>query len=346
MSVRRGGINLPTVASRLLSPHDFSSSCDDSYLPDARHLMARLLPFAALVLAMLFWGSAPAFTRFLVVSMPPADLLVMRFAVVGPLYAFYVFAISGWRIARSDLPRLIAVSLIGMACYNLAMNFGLARTPAGVAGLIVATQPLLIIFGTSLVNRERPRGAAIVGSLVAIAGTIVLFGNALKASGSGGSVTLAGVGLMFLSGLAWSFFVIAGKPLIERYGAIRITTATVMIATLPMLSLASATTPHTVATLSAAAWLAFTYITACAMICGTMCWNYAVGRLHASLTAPFLFSIPVIAVATGHVVLGETISASMASGGALIIAGVAWAQFAGRYRRLTARDTARPMRAN
>ena len=318
---------------------------DDSHLPYSGHLMVRLLPFAALVLAMLFWGSAPAFTRFLVTSMPPGDLLVMRFAVVGPIYALYVLGVSGWRIARSDLPRLIAVSLIGMAGYNLAMNFGLARTPAGVAGLIVATQPLLIIFGTSMVNRERPRRAAIVGSLVAIIGTVVLFGNALTAPDAS-SVTLAGVGLMFASGVAWSFFVIAGKPLIERYGSIRITTATVMIATLPMLSLATAQTPHTVATLPAAAWLAFAYVTACAMICGTLCWNYAVGRLHASLTAPFLFSIPVIAVVSGHVVLGETISASMAAGGALIIAGVAWAQFAGRYRRLTGSDTARPMRAS
>ncbi len=308
--------------------------------------MARFLPFAALVLAMLFWGSAPAFTRFLVTSMPPGDLLVMRFAVVGPIYGLYVFGVSGWRIARGDLPRLIAVSLVGMAGYNLAMNFGLAHTPAGVAGLIVATQPLLIIFGTSLVNRERPRRAAIVGSLVAIIGTIVLFGDALTASGNSGSVTLTGVGLMFASGVAWSLFVIAGKPLIERYGSIRITTATVMIATLPMLSLATAQTPHTVATLPAAAWLAFAYVTACAMMCGTLCWNFAVGRLHASLTAPFLFSIPVIAVVSGHVILGETISTSMAAGGALIIAGVAWAQFGGRYRRLTARDTARPMRAS
>ncbi len=307
--------------------------------------MAKLLPFLALVVTMVFWGSAPAFTRLLVTSMPPGDLLVMRFAIVGPLYALFVFAISGWHVARSDLVRLIAVGLLGMTCYNLCMNFGLARTPAGIAGLIVTTQPLLIIFGTSLINRERPRGPAIFGSLVAVAGTVMLFGDDLMGTG-GRDLSFVGVGLMFLSGLAWSFFVITGKPLIERYGSVQITTTTVMISTLPMLTLANAETPHTVATLPPAGWLAFAYITACGMICGTLCWNYAVGRLHASATAPFLYSIPVIAVTTGHVVLGETVTASMAAGGALIIAGVAWAQFAGRYRRLSAPGTARPMRSN
>jgi len=159
-------------------------------------------------------------------------------------------------------------------------------------------------------------------------------------------VSFIGVGLMFASGVAWSVFVITSKPLIERYGAVQITTATVMISTLPMLSLANAETPHTVATLTPAAWLAFAYVTVCGMICGTMCWNYAVGRLHASVTAPFLYSIPVIAVASAHLVLGESVTLSMAAGGALIIAGVAWAQFGGRYRRLSADNAARPMRAN
>ena len=296
-------------------------------------MRARLLPFLALIVTMVFWGSAPAFTRLLVTSMPPGDLLVMRFALVGPLYALFVFAVTGWRIARADLPRLVFISLVGMTGYNLAMNFGLARTPAGIAGLIVATQPLLIIFGSSLINREKPRRAAIAGSAIAILGTLVLFSNGLAATGAG-PVSFAGVGLMFASGLAWSIFVIASKPLIERYGAVQITTATVIISTLPMLSLASPQTPHTVAAFTPAAWLAFAYITACGMICGTLCWNFAVGRLHASVTAPFLYSIPVIAVASAHLVLGEEVSLPMAAGGVLIIAGVAWVQFGGRYRRL------------
>jgi drug/metabolite transporter (DMT)-like permease len=307
--------------------------------------MARFLPYIALVVTMVFWGSAPAFTRLLVTAMPPGDLLVMRFGVVGPLYAGVIFMVTGWRIARGDLVRLIAISLIGMSGFSLAMNFGMVYTPAGIAGLIVATQPLIIIFGTSLVTREKPRGAAIVGSLMAIAGTVVLFWDGLIAPGPG-ALSPLGVGLMFLSGLFWSYYVIVGKPLIERYGTVQITATTVMISTLPMLSLATSATPHTIATLPAGGWLAFAYLTVCGMIFATLCWNYAVGRLHSSLTAPFLYSIPVIAVVTGHVVLGEAITASMAAGGALIIAGVAWAQFAGRYRRLTARGTARPMRSN
>lgn len=294
---------------------------------------AKLLPFLALIVTMMFWGSAPTFTRLLVTHMPPADLLVMRFSLVGPLYAILIFAVSGWRIALRDLPRLVFISLVGMTGYNLCMNFGLARTPAGIAGLIVATQPLLIIFGTSLINRERPRMAAIAGSAVAVFGTLVLFSDGLTASGAG-PVSFAGVGLMFSSGLAWSIFVIASKPLIERYGAVQITMTTVMISTLPMLSLASPGTPHTVTAFTPGAWLAFAYVTIFGMICGTMCWNFAVGRLHASLTAPFLYSIPVIAVASAHLVLGEHVTPAMAAGGVLIIAGVAWAQFGGRYRRL------------
>jgi len=321
------------------------AAASDEAVKTAVVTRARFLPFLALIVTMVFWGSAPTFTRLLVTNMPPGDLLVMRFALVGPLYTLFVFAVSGWRIAMRDLPRLVFISLVGMTAYNMCMNFGLARTPAGIAGLIVATQPLLIIFGTSLINRERPRAAAIAGSAIAVLGTLVLFSDGLAASGAG-PVSFTGVGLMFASGLAWSVFVIASKPLIERYGAVQITTTTVMISTLPMLSLAGPETPHTVAAFTPAAWLAFAYITVCGMICGTLCWNFAVGRLHASLTAPFLYSIPVIAVASAHLVLGEHVTPAMAAGGVLIIAGVAWAQFGGRYRRLSADTAARPMRAN
>jgi drug/metabolite transporter (DMT)-like permease len=60
----------------------------------------------------------------------------------------------GWP-ARGDLGRIALAGATGMTGYQLLLNTGLVRVPAGTASLLVATFPVLTAALSGLVLHER-----------------------------------------------------------------------------------------------------------------------------------------------------------------------------------------------
>jgi drug/metabolite transporter (DMT)-like permease len=100
-----------------------------------------------------------------------------------------------------------------------------------------------------------------------------------------------------------------------------------------MLTLASRTTLNTVMNLDAGGLFALFYLVVPSTFMTVITWNYAVGHLKPSAVGATLYLIPLLAVASGAVLLGETITATTVIAGAIILGGVALAQFGPRMRR-------------
>jgi drug/metabolite transporter (DMT)-like permease len=273
------------------------------------------------------------FIRSLSLALGPADHLVIRYSLVTVLYLGGLALIGGWRIARQDRLRLLAVSLIGMIGYNLGSAFGFELVPAGVGGLIIGTQPLLIAILASMFTHEKLTPFTVAGLAVALVGTGLLFRGDLANAAVNTPMLLGGL-FIFLSGLAWAFYVVISKPLIRKYGAYPVTAISISIATLPMVSLlVSAETFETLRTMTARNWFDMAYMAAASTFLTTITWNYGAARLSAATTGATLYFVPVIAVISGALMLDEPITPDMLAGGALIIAGVALAQFGPRMQR-------------
>ena len=279
----------------------------------------------ALLFTMFVWGIAPVFIRSLSTELGPPNALVIRYVIVTLIYGVGLYIVGMKPIAREHWPRLLAASILGMLLYNLGSVFGFELVPAGIGGLIIGTQPLLIAVLAAVLTREELTPAAMVGLVVAFIGTALLFWNDLG-DGSGGAELLGGI-FIFLSGLAWAFYVILAKPLIQTYGAYQTTALTIMIATVPMMTLASAETVTTVVEMTTRQWFEMLFMAIMASFVAAVTWNYGAGRLPSVTSGTFLYLVPVLAVAAGAVILGETITATMIIGGILILLGVAFAQF-------------------
>ncbi len=85
--------------------------------------------------------------------------------------------------------------------------------------------------------------------------------------------------------------------------------------------------------LSIRQWLEVVYLVLAAGIGGTLMWNYGAKHLTSTAAGTFLYLIPVVAVTSGALMLGEVVTVFIVVGGLLMLAGVAAAQFGPRLFR-------------
>jgi drug/metabolite transporter (DMT)-like permease len=285
--------------------------------------------FGALLGTTLIWGVTPVFLRSLSVGLGPADALVIRYVPLA-LTCLVILAVTGkWRIARADWPRLLVISLIGVFGYSIASVFAFATVPAGIGGLIYATQPLFIVLLAVVMLGERLTLPVLLGLALAFGGTVLLVWDDL-APADGARSYVTGIVLLLFACFAWSFYSVPGKVIIQRYGSLSITAMSLLIATLPMLLLASPATIDTLRAMTQQQWLELVFLAFVSSFIAMFGWTYATARLPAATIGAALYVIPVIAVVAGAVFLGETVTLTAMLGGLFILAGVAVAQFGPR----------------
>ncbi|MBL8895503.1 MAG: DMT family transporter [Rhizobiales bacterium] len=281
---------------------------------------------AALLLTMLFWGSAGTFVRSLALAIEPENSLAIRYALLAVINIAGLLIAGDWRIDRADIPRFLFAGLIGMAGYNLFFNYG-------VAGILAATGPLVIALGAWLVWRERLTIHFLIGVGLALLGALALFWNDLIAA-TGSHVSLYGVMLVFLSVVCWAIYTITCRPLFARYSAFAVTAWTMIIAAPPIILNASAPLLTVTAGLDARQWAELIYLIFANGLLATCLWNYGNAKLGNAHAGAFLYLIPVIAVVSGAIFLGETVTPAIILGGVLTLAGVAIAQIGPTLRSL------------
>jgi len=295
--------------------------------------MAQFKPIAALLFTVLVWGITPVFLRSLSVGLGPADALVIRYTPIALTCILILVATGGWRIARADWPRLLVISCIGIFIYSVASVYGFASVPAGIGGLLYATQPLFIALLAAVLLGERLTIHIIFGFLLAIAGTVLLLWKDLAAGPETQSYAIGAL-LLVTACAAWAFYSVPGKVLFQRYGTLSMTAMSLLIATLPMLAFATSGTLDTVRAMTTRHWLELAYLAGFSTFIAMFTWTYGTARVSAATSGAFLYLIPVIAVFAGALLLGEPVMLTTVLGGLLILGGVAVAQFGHRVRKV------------
>ncbi len=144
--------------------------------------------------------------------------------------------------------------------------------------------------------------------------------------------------LIFMSGAFWAVYVIYSKSLIQTYGSVKLSLLSLAIATLPALVFISPSTWETTISLDQNSILSLFYLTFIGTLVTLGTWNYAVGLLRPTAVGASLYLIPIFAITAGTLLLGEIVTATTLIAGAIILLGVAIAQFGPvllRYRPQT-----------
>ena len=288
-------------------------------------MQSKSTAFTALAFTILTWGVSPVFVRSLALASGPADSTVIRMCFVA-LVCLPLLIYTGLTIARTDVPRLLVLGVIGMFGYFLGAIFGYAHLTAGLGGILIGTQPLIIALLAAAFGHEKLTASIIAGLIISFCGTLLLFGGDTGANLSSSELILGSL-MIFACSICWSIYVVFSKPLVQKYGSLKITLWSLILCAPPALLFSSNTTLAALYSLTLPNWEALFFLSVVATIIAVTLWNYAAAQMPASLIGASLYLVPVLAVASGWLILGETISLRTLLAGFVIMLGVAVAEF-------------------
>jgi drug/metabolite transporter (DMT)-like permease len=144
-------------------------------------------------------------------TVPPFQLAAMTFAIgacVGALS--WIVRPGGWRALRQPLVAWL-VGVGGLFGYHALYFISLRYAPPAEAGLVNYLWPLLIVLFSALLPGERLAAHHVVGALLGLAGTIVLFAG----RGLSGSllVYLPGLSAAFAAAFIWGAYSVLSRRL-------------------------------------------------------------------------------------------------------------------------------------
>jgi drug/metabolite transporter (DMT)-like permease len=279
---------------------------------------------AALLFTILIWGVTTVFVRAFSMAAGPYEALLIRTAAVAIVFAMVLTLTTGVAIERKDWLRLSLVSFIGLMGYFGFSIFGFLHAPAGIGTLIMATQPLLIAMLAWYAGQEKITNLTIVGLIVSFAGSALLvWGEDMATTTSTAEQVIFGCVLIFFAGVTWAFYVVYARPLIQKYGAIKITGLSNILIALPLLPLISSDTLTILRGLQTDALVSLAFLTFFGATLSVVTWNYAAGIVKPSLLGAALYIVPVLAVIAGWAMLGEEITPHIIIAALIILSGVA-----------------------
>jgi drug/metabolite transporter (DMT)-like permease len=272
--------------------------------------------WGAAAISIALWAAAFPAIRVAVTSYPPATLTAARLLVASLALAVAAPVLGLTRPRLRDLPLIVVSGLLGMAGYQLLLNWGEQSVSAATATLIVATSPAYSVLLAAAVLRERLTHRRATGISVAIAGAAVI------ALGQDGPLHLDFGSLLVLgAALAYGSYHVAHRPLLSRYTAATVTCYATWAATLLTAPLfAAIPTALAEADINATAATVFLGIGPSAIAFAT--WAYAVHRLGVAPATTALYLTPAVALPLSAAWLGELPHLIELIGGILALSGV------------------------
>lgn len=266
----------------------------------------------------MIWGVSFLLIRIAAPVLGPVGLVTARMLIAGGVLLLYSLLTrhplpdlrTGWRgyLILGALNSALPLALEAVAVMKLS---------ASLAAILAATVPLFTVLAAAVWLHERLTVARVAGVLLGLGGVAVLVGGGSLPEGD---AALPAVGAMLLAALLYALGGIYTRVALRDTPPLTLSIGQELVAGLLFLPLALALPPTTQ---PSTAVLAGTITLALLMTAGgNLLFFTLIARVGPTHTQLIGFLIPVVALLTGAVFLGEPIGAATLVGLAVIFAGV------------------------
>jgi len=224
------------------------------------------------------------------------------------------------KIERRDWGRIVFLGILIIPFNQTLFLVGQNLTGAGHGAFLFSTTPVWIFIFALVHLKEKATWRRTTGIILATAGVMtIMLSGALEI----GTEYLLGDAIILVSVLAWGYYTVLGKTLVQKYGALRITAYALAIGSamyLPFGGWFALQYDYSQATL--AAWGSVVYMAIGLSVIVYVLWYWLLKYLEASQIAVYHNVQPVIASTLAYFFLGESLGLAFIVGGIIILAGV------------------------
>jgi len=284
-----------------------------------------LLIHASLLLVAAMWGSNFIAMKYLLRSIDPVELLLLRLMLGSLIFGVVLLATSRTlpHFSRREWGQLVIIGTLGISVNISAVAFGTRLIPAGLASLIVTSNPVFTALLSRAFAGESLTRRKLLGIFIAFLGfLIVLLWGGPDATFNlhnslGVLITLAGPS-------AWALYTILSKPYVRRCPPTQFAGIVTILGALPALPLLLY--DHRifgdVTRFTPTDWLATLVTTGLALVLSYTLWYHGLRVLQPTQVAIYIYMVPVFGVFGSWLLLGEPITIFLLVGGVTILFGV------------------------
>ena len=286
------------------------------------------------------WGTTYLAIAFAIKSLPPFMSGVARFGLAGLLMYVWLRWRNPGPFAGVNVPRMALAGILLSGIGNGLVLFAQQGIPSGIAALIVAAVPVLVlIFDWAFFSKRAPTKQALLGTAVAIAGVVTIVMHTRSLSGNAHPLYLLA---MVVATTGWSLGTLVQKRSANQATVLNFTCGQMLFgaAFQLLMSLVTGEWPRfDPAAISLSGVIAIAYLVVFGSIVGLNCYLWLLTRVPAPKVATYALVNPVVAVFLGAVVLGERVTPLALAAAVLVLVGVALIVFQDLplVRSLTAR---------
>lgn len=274
--------------------------------------------------AVLFWGTSFAVTKSAYAALPPMTVVWLRMTIATIAFLPLLRLVKKPDYQPGDWKWLGLAALFLPCAYFLLEGFALRFTTSSQAGVVSAVMPLIVAVSGWVVLRERPAQRTAIAVVISILGVAALsLGGTTQASAPNPMLgNLLEFGAMFAAAGA----TLTISRLSSRYDPLLITGLQMAAGCVFFAPLALASGPIDWVAVPAAAWAAVAYLGVACGLAAFGLYNSGLRLLPAARAALTINLVPAVALVSGWLALGETMSWLQVAACVLIVGAVVYAE--------------------
>ena len=278
-----------------------------------------------LVATMALWGGTWPVGRVVSATVEPWNAALLRFAMAGAALVticVWTGGIAALRVRPRLMPHLLLLGATGIFGYSFLFFSGLKTTEASRAGLIVGFIPACIALCSAAIARKRPPVVAMTGILISLVGVSIVIsrGNPLALMHGG---VRAGDLMILGCVFCWTAYTLLARPVMNELPPLVAVTWSCLLGTALILPFALAGgLMREIPAIDATAWIGIFYLGVPATSLAYYTYYHAIRRIGGVASGIFINLVPLFALLSGCLFLGETLHPGEWLGGSLVISGV------------------------
>ena len=305
---------------------------------------------ALLLLMTIIWGINYSIVKTAFREIDPQAFNALRMLIASAVFLVIIFGLPRFRrygesedesgtdggiasvfhtpasLTRRDWLDLLGLGIVGHVLYQYLFIGGLAATSVANSSLLLAATPVLIAVIAALSGHDRIGPLHWLGAGLSIVGIYIVVGHGANI----GDSSLRGDLMMFTAVCCWAVYTLGARKLMVRHSPVGVTGLSMAIGTVIYVPLMWA---HLRSVdwnaVSARTWLALVYSALFALCVAYTIWYMAVREIGSARTSVYSNLIPLVAMITAVVFLGEPLSASKLVGAGAVLVGVALTRVGG-----------------